>query len=100
MPKLTCGRCKDWLRQRNLWLTDIFWRLRRLLKPGMKYANLKEEQFPKVGKLQHPFIAYREMVKHRYTDYNNSRLERQRPCICVTPGIDANRWKKKCKDTC
>ncbi len=67
MPKLACGRFKDWLRQRNPWLADI-WRLRRLLKPGMKYGHFEEGQFPKVGKLQNPLIPYREMVKRRYAD--------------------------------
>lgn len=67
MPKLACGRFKDWLRQRNSWLADI-WRLRRLLKPGMKYGHFEEGRFPKIGKLQNPLIAYREMVKRRYAD--------------------------------
>lgn len=73
-PKLACGRFKDWLRQRSPWLADI-WRLRRILKPGMKYGQFADGQFPKVGKLQNPLIAYREMVKRRYADYNKSRLE-------------------------
>ncbi len=74
MPKLACGRFKDWLRQRNPWLADI-WRLRRILKPGMKYGHFEERQFSKVGKLQNPLIAYLEMVRRRYADYNKSRLE-------------------------
>ncbi len=74
MPKLACGRFKDWLRQRNPWLADI-WRLRRILKPGMKYGHFEEGQFPKIGKLQNPLIAYLEMVRRRYADYNKSRLE-------------------------
>mgnify|MGYP005972132603 CR=1 FL=1 len=67
VPKLACGRFKDWLRQRNPWLADI-WRLRRLLKPGMKYGHFEEGRFPKVGKVQNPLIPYREMVKRRYAD--------------------------------
>ena len=30
MPKMACGRFKDWLRQKNPWLADM-WRLRRTL---------------------------------------------------------------------
>ncbi len=74
LPKLACGRFKDWLRQRSPWLADI-WRLRRILKPGMKYGHFEEGQFPKIGKLQNPLIAYLEMVRRRYADYNKSRLE-------------------------
>lgn len=74
LPKLACGRFKDWLSQRSPWLADI-WRLRRILKPGKKYGQFADGQFPKVGKLQNPLIAYREMVKRRYADYNKSRLE-------------------------
>ena len=68
------GRFKDWLRQRNLWLADI-WHLRRLLKPGMKYGQFADGQFPKIWKLQNPLIAYLEMVRRRHADYNKSRLE-------------------------
>lgn len=35
----------------------------------------KEGRFPKIGKLQNPLIAYLEMVRRRYADYNKSRLE-------------------------
>ena len=65
LPKLACGRFKDWLRQRSPWLADI-WRLRRILKPGMKYGQFTDGQFPKIGKLQNPLIAYREMVRRRW----------------------------------
>lgn len=60
-PTLNSGR------YRNPWLADI-WRLRRLLKPGMKYGHFEEGQFPKIGKLQNPLIPYREMVIRRYAD--------------------------------
>lgn len=74
MPKQNCGRFKDWLRQRNPWLADI-WRLRRILKPGMTYGHFEEGHFPKVGKMRNPLIPYREMVKRRYAGLTLSRLE-------------------------
>ena len=76
MPKMVCGRFKDWLRERHPWLADI-WRLRRTLQPGTKYGHFPESYFPKIGKLQRPVIPYREMVKRRYADMkvDASRLE-------------------------
>ena len=66
MPKMACGRFKDWLRQRSPWLADI-WRLRRTLQPGTEYGHFHEGYFPKIGTLQRPVVPYREMVKSRYT---------------------------------
>ena len=76
MPKMACGRFKDWLRQRSPWLADI-WRLRRTVRPGIEYGHFHEGYFPKIGKLQRPLNPYREMVKRRYADrkVGASRLE-------------------------
>ena len=76
MPKMACGRFKDWLRLRSPWLADI-WRLRRTLQPGTKYGHFHEGYFPKIGKLQKPVEPYREMVRRRYADIEVgvSRLE-------------------------
>ena len=76
MPERACVRFKDWLRQRSPWLADI-WRLRRSLKPGIKYGHFHEGYFPKIGTLQMPVVPYREMVRRRYADMKigTSRLE-------------------------
>ncbi|MBD5417403.1 MAG: relaxase/mobilization nuclease domain-containing protein, partial [Desulfovibrio sp.] len=76
MPKMACGRFKDWLRQRSPWLADI-WRLRRTLQPGTEYGHFHEGYFPRIGKLQRPVVPYREMVRRRYADMKVgvSRLE-------------------------
>ena len=76
MPKMACGRFKDWLRQKNPWLADI-WRLRRSLQPSNRYGHFNEGYFPKIGKMQNPLIPYREMVRRRYADLKVglSRLE-------------------------
>ena len=67
MPKMSCGRFKDWLRQKNPWLADM-WRLRRTLQPSSRYGHFNEGYFPKIGKMQNPLIPYREMVRRRYSD--------------------------------
>lgn len=76
MPKMSCSRFKDWLRQRSPWLGDI-WRLRRSLQPGVEYGHFSEGYFPRIGKLQKPLIPYREMVRRRYAamKIGMSRLE-------------------------
>ena len=76
MPKMACGRFKDWLRQRSPWLADI-WRLRRTLQPGTEYGHFHEGYFSRIGKLQRPVVPYREMVRRRYADMKVgvSRLE-------------------------
>ena len=76
MPKMACGRFKDWLRQRSPWLADI-WRLRRTLQLGTEHGHFHEGYFPKIGTLQRPVVPYREMVKSRYTamKVGMSRLE-------------------------
>ena len=76
MPKAACGRFKDWLRQKNPWLADM-WRLRRTLQPSSRYGHFNEGYFTKIGKMQNPLIPYREMVRRRYADLKVglSRLE-------------------------
>lgn len=76
MPKMVCGRFKDWLRQKNPWLADM-WRLRRTLHASTRYGHFNEGYFSKIGKLQNPLIPYREMVRGRYSDLKAglSRLE-------------------------
>ena len=73
---MACGRFKNWLRQKNPWLADM-WRLRRTLQPSSRYGHFNEGYFPKIGKMQNPLIPYREMVRRRYADLKVglSRLE-------------------------
>ena len=76
IPKMAFGRFKDWLRQKNPWLADM-WRLRRILQPSSRYGHFNEGYFPKIGKMQNPLTPYREMVRRRYADLKVglSRLE-------------------------
>ena len=65
-------RFKHWLGKRSPHLGNL-WRFRRRIAPGME---VMKREFPRVGTLASPYVAYREMVKKRFPEkMDESRLD-------------------------
>ena len=65
-------RFKHWLGKRGSHLGNL-WRFRRRIAPGVE---VRKREFPRVGTLASPYVAYREMVKKRFPEkMDESRLD-------------------------
>ena len=65
-------RFKSWLGKRSPHLGNL-WRFRRRIAPGVE---VRKREFPRIGKVASPYVAYREMVKKRFPEkMDASRLD-------------------------
>lgn len=65
-------RFKHWLGKRNPYLANL-WRFRKRLTLGVE---VRQREFPRVGTMASPYVAYREMVKKRFPEtMDKSRLD-------------------------
>lgn len=65
-------RFKHWLGKRSPHLGNL-WRFRKRIAPGVE---VRQREFPRVGTLTSPYVAYREMVKKRFPEkMDESRLD-------------------------
>lgn len=65
-------RFKHWLGKRGPHLGNL-WRFRKRIAPGVE---VRKREFPRVGTLSSPYIAYRKLVKKRFPEkMDESRLD-------------------------
>jgi hypothetical protein len=65
-------RFKHWLGERNPRLANL-WKFRKRLSPNME---VRQFQFPKIGNMQSPYPAYRELIKKQFPEkMDDSRID-------------------------